>query len=66
MTGAETFFDFDSTSSPIFRVQLANGIGNPEPVLDNFTVVPEPSTWAMIIAGAGLLGFQILRWRRSA
>ncbi len=67
--GTYTFFGYDSGSSPItsVAVQIANGIGNPEPVIDNFTVaVPEPSTWAMLLAGAGLLGFQVLRRRRSA
>lgn len=66
--GAYTFFGYDSAGSPItsVAVQIANGIGNPEPVLDNFTVaVPEPSTWAMLLAGAGLLGVRALR-RRSA
>lgn len=67
--GAYTFFGYDSGSSPItsVAVQINNGIGNPEPVLDNFTVaVPEASTWAMLLAGGGLLGFQVLRRRCSA
>ena len=67
--GAYTFFGYDSVSSPItsVTVQIANGIGSPSPILDNFTVaVPEPSTWAMLAAGAGLLGFRLLRRRRTA
>ncbi len=47
--------------------EIANGIGNPESVIDNFIVaVPEPSTWAMLLAGVGLFGVQVLRRRRSA
>ncbi len=67
--GAYTFFGYDSTSLPItsVAVQISNFVGNPQPVIDNFTVaVPEPSTWAMLAAGAGLLGFRVLRRRRSA
>jgi autotransporter-associated beta strand protein len=30
----------------------------------NFTPVPEPSTWAMLLAGLGLIGFRQLRRRR--
>lgn len=68
VTGAYTFFGFDSTSTAItsVAVQIANGIGNPEPVLDNFTVVPEPSTWALLLFGAGVVGYGLQRRRRSA
>ncbi len=66
--GAYTFFGYDSASSPItsVAVQIANGIGNPEPILDNFTVVPEPSTWALVLVGAGLIGYGMQRRRRIA
>jgi len=55
--GSYTFFGYDSASSPItsVAVQIANGVGNPEPVLDNFSVVPEPTSWALLLGGAGLL-----------
>ena len=33
-------------------------------LLLNFTPVPEPSTWAMLLAGLGLVGFRKLRRRR--
>jgi hypothetical protein len=47
VSGSYTFFGFDSLSTPItsIAIQLTNVLGNPEPVLDNFTVVTEPGTW---------------------
>jgi PEP-CTERM motif-containing protein len=53
--GSYTFIGFDSLTSPItsITVQIANALGNGEPVLDNFTVVPEPSTWFGALAAAG-------------
>jgi hypothetical protein len=55
--GSYTFFGFDSLTSPItsVTVQIFNGIGAPEPVLDNFTIVPEPATWSAGIAAAASL-----------
>jgi hypothetical protein len=57
--GSYTFTGFDSLSSPItsIAVQIANALGNPEPVLDNFTVVPEPSTWLAAVLALGVIGF---------
>jgi hypothetical protein len=56
-SGTYTFTGFDSLTNPItsIQVQITNAIGNPQPVLDNFTLVPEPSTWA-----AGGLAFAML------
>ena len=34
--------------------------------LSNLAVVPEPATWAMMIAGFGLLGAALRRQRRSS
>jgi threonine dehydrogenase-like Zn-dependent dehydrogenase len=31
----------------------------------NFTAVPEPSTWALLVTGAGLIGLTALRRRRA-
>jgi hypothetical protein len=57
--GSYTFTGFDSLSSPItsIAVQIANALGNPEPVLDNFTVVPEPSTWLAAALALAVIGF---------
>jgi len=57
VSGAYTFFGYDSATSPItsVAVQIGNGVGSPTPVLDNFTIVPEPTTCALLAAAAGLL-----------
>ncbi len=54
LNNAYTFIGYDSLSSPITSValQIANGVGSPEPTIDNFTVVPEPGTDALIGVGA--------------
>jgi hypothetical protein len=59
ISGSYTFVGFDSLSSPItsIAVQITNIIGNPEPVIDNFTVVPEPSTWLAAVLALGVIGF---------
>src|SRR5207245_5874667 len=55
--GSYTFVGFDSLTDPItsIQVQISSGLGNPEPVLDNFTVVPEPSTWLAAAASLGAI-----------
>lgn len=52
-----TFVGYDSVTSPITSVaiQIANGVGNPQPTIDNFTVVPEPSSWLCILSGSAML-----------
>ncbi len=59
VNNAYTFFGYDSATSPITSValQIANGIGSPVPVIDNFTVVPEPSTWLAAALALGVIGF---------
>ena len=48
-------------------MQIANGIGSPTPVLDNVTVVvPEPSTWALVVLGVEVVAYPMRRTRRSA
>ena len=61
--GSYTFFGFDSATSPITSVaiQLTNALGAPEPVIDNFTIVPEPATWS---AGIGAAVVMLLAGRR--
>ncbi len=68
VSGGYTFFGFDWLSSPItsLAVQISNALGNPQPVLDNFTVVPEPATWAMMLIGLRVMGAVALRRRQSA
>ncbi len=58
INGTYTFVGFDSpTAITSIAVQITNAIGNPEPVLDNFTVVPEPSTWLAAALALGVIGF---------
>jgi hypothetical protein len=67
ITGSYTFIGYDSDTMPItsIRVQIKNTSGNSGPVLDNFTVVPEPSTiWLLGVAAASSL--LITRWRLRA
>jgi hypothetical protein len=63
VSGSYTFIGFDSLTSPItsIAVQISNGIGSGQPVLDNFTLVPEPSTW---VAGALVFGTLLITQRR--
>jgi hypothetical protein len=56
-SGMYTFIGFDSLTSAItsIEVQITGGIGASNPVLDNFTIVPEPATWSAGIGAATLL-----------
>ena len=49
----------------LFSVSLGVYLGNPSLVL-NFTAVPEPSTYALMLAGLGLSGLAAWRKRRRA
>lgn len=53
ITGSYTFVGYDS-DAPItsIRVQINSTSGNSGPVLDNFTVVPEPATNALLALGS--------------
>jgi hypothetical protein len=55
-TGANTILSFVSTSS-----------GYAGMIIDNVSVtaLPEPSTFAMLLAGIGLLGFAARGWTRK-
>lgn len=69
-SGALPFVEYDLSFTPTstgnVTITLANTGTTNGLALDNVQVsVPEPSTWAAVAAGAGLLGFVALR-RRSA
>jgi hypothetical protein len=65
-------FDFFATGSSETLSFLATGTGGaplpPFALLDSvsLTAVPEPSTWAMMVVGFGLLGYAGFRRRRTA
>jgi len=65
VSSAYTFIGYDSLTSPItsIKVQIANAVGSFEPTLDNFTVVPEPSTW---LASGFALAAMVFVGRRRA
>lgn len=64
VNGAYAFIGYDSLTSPItsVAVQISMAIGNPEPTIDNFTVVPEPGTCALI--GTGTIALLLAARRR--
>jgi hypothetical protein len=65
MTNLSFFFDPTNGSSTTFGLQDA-GNDNIGIVIDNLSLnigaVPEPATWAMMIAGFGLAGMAMRRW----
>lgn len=63
VSGSYTFIGYDSDTLPItsVQVQITSAIGNSSPVLDNFTVVPEPTTTWLTLAG--IFGTACWRWR---
>jgi hypothetical protein len=68
VNNAYTFIGYDSLTSPItsVAVQIANAVGNPEPTIDNFTVVPEPRTPFLICPGIVVLLLAARRRTRAA
>jgi hypothetical protein len=68
----QSTFDFIATGSSETLSFLSTGTGGaaepPFSLLDgvSMTSVPEPSTWAMMLVGFGLLGYASFRRRRTA
>lgn len=65
------FYSFNPTSAGSFQVRFGTGSAdNIGPLLDNVRVtqgvIPEPATWAMLIAGFGLVGSAARRRRTAA
>lgn len=74
-SGSDSFnFSFDASSIPVselsgtnFAMRLDSG-PLPNPTFDNVTIsaIPEPETYALMLAGLGLLGFAAPRRQRKA
>jgi hypothetical protein len=68
----QTTLDFIATGSSETLSFLSTGVGTaaepPFSLLDGVSIkgVPEPSTWAMMVLGFGLLGYASFRRRRTA
>ena len=71
-TGSEyfAFFNFNFTDGDTYNKVVFSNSGSDGFESDNHTVginaVPEPATWAMLIAGFGLVGFAARRRRRQS
>jgi hypothetical protein len=59
-TGSSTVLTFSGYQNPAF-----NGLDDVSVVLDSIASVPEPSTWAMLILGFGLVGGALRQQRRT-
>ena len=58
--GSNTIGEYTTTGGTV-NASLVSGLHTPQGI----AIIPEPSTWALIVAGAGLLIFAF-RWRVKA
>ena len=62
-------FDFATqeviTGNYEYRISLLDAAGDGYRIVASFSVVPEPSTWAMMLVGFAGLGFAAYRTRRA-
>lgn len=62
---ATAFFRWDNLS-PTDKVQLnLSGLSSQTLYITTFAAVPEPATWLLMIAGVGLVGWQLRRRRQT-
>jgi hypothetical protein len=61
-----TTFTYNGAPISYFRISGQDSFGVNEILLDPQGVIPEPATWAMMIAGFGLVGFAARRRRPLA
>jgi hypothetical protein len=55
----------NALNSGTFSLSVTEFAGGSAGLFLNFTPVPEPSTWALLIAGLGAIGFVSLRRHRD-
>lgn len=66
--GKWTFLGIDGTSSPDFVLTLNGSVVGPTPIYSGevtVTAVPEPATYALLLAGIGAVGMVVRRRRPS-
>lgn len=62
---ATAFFKWDNLA-PTDKVQLnLSGLSSQTLYITTFAAVPEPATWLLMIAGVGLVGWQLRRRRQT-
>jgi hypothetical protein len=66
--GIYVFVNFTDTSGTFDKIVFSeSGVNNGNFEIDNLTAaVPEPATWAMMVAGFGLIGTFTRRRRMAA